>query len=47
MNKQLLLTKATFKIIIKHLINDLDNHARENIQNYRRNYILYNVFDNK
>ena len=30
-NKQLLLTKTTSEIIIKHLINDLDNHARESI----------------
>ena len=30
-NKQLLLTKATSEIIIKHLMNDFDNHARETI----------------
>ena len=30
-NKQLFLTKATFKIIIKHLINDFDNYVRETI----------------
>ena len=30
-NKQLLLTKTTFEIIIKHLINDFDNYARETI----------------
>ena len=30
-NKQLLLTKTTSEIIIKHLINDLDNYARETI----------------
>ena len=30
-NKQLLLTKITFKIIIKHLMNDFDNHIRETI----------------
>ena len=28
-NKQLLLTKTTFETIIKHLINDFDNYARE------------------
>ena len=30
-NKQLLLTKTTSEIIIKHLMNDFDNHARETI----------------
>ena len=30
-NKQFLLTKITFEIIIKHLINDLDNYIRETI----------------
>ena len=30
-NKQFLLTKATSEIIIKHLMNDLDNYARETI----------------
>ena len=30
-NKQLLLMKTTFEIIIKHLMNDLDNYARETI----------------
>ena len=30
-NKQLLLTKATSEIIIKHLMNDFDNYVRETI----------------
>ena len=30
-NKQFFLTKATSEVIIKHLINDFDNHARETI----------------
>ena len=30
-NKQLLLTKIISEIIIKHLMNDFDNYARETI----------------
>ena len=30
-NKQFLLTKTTSEIIIKHLMNDFDNYAREMI----------------